>query len=49
MKLKQIGEIFGMGDAAVSVTSKRLLERAEKEQKVREALEKVKGLLIVEP
>jgi transcriptional regulator len=48
MKLKEIGRIFGMGDAAVSVTSKRLLERAEKDRKVREALERVKDLLIVE-
>ena len=48
MKLKEIGEIFGMGDAAVSVTSKRLLERAKKDRKVSAALEQVRNLLIVE-
>ena len=38
-----------MGDAAVSVTSKRLLERAKKDRKVSAALEQVRDLLIVEP
>lgn len=48
MKLKEIGEKFGIGDAAVSVASKRLLAQAEKDAKVREALERIRRLLIVE-
>ena len=38
-----------MGDAVVSVTSKRLLERAKRDRKVSAALEQVRELLIVEP
>lgn len=49
MKLKEIGEKFGIGDAAVSVASKRLLAQAEKDATVREALERIRRLLIVEP
>jgi REP-associated tyrosine transposase len=49
MKLKEIGERFGIGDAAVSVASKRLLAQAEMDAKVREALERIRKLLIVEP
>ncbi|MDD2338216.1 MAG: transposase [Geobacteraceae bacterium] len=49
MKLKEIGEKFGVGDAAVSVTSKRLLLQAAKDRKTKEALEAAKKLLIVEP
>lgn len=48
MKLKEIGEKFGVGDAAVSVTSKRLLLQAAKDEKTKEALEAAKKLLIVE-
>ncbi|MDD2337832.1 MAG: hypothetical protein PHD01_14820 [Geobacteraceae bacterium] len=48
MKLKEIGEKFGVGDAAVSVTSKRLLLQATKDGKTKEALDKAKKLLIVE-
>ena len=48
MGLKEIGAKFGIGDAAVSVTSKRLLEQAEKDTGTREALDAVKNLLIVE-
>lgn len=48
MKLKEIGEKFGVGDAAVSVTSKRLLAQAEKDGKTKEALEAARKMLIVE-
>lgn len=48
LKLKEIGEKFGVSDAAVSVTSKRLLAQATKDIKSREALEAVKRVLIVE-
>jgi putative transposase len=48
MKLKEIGEKFGVGDAAVSVTSKRLLLKAAKDGKTKEALDKAKKMLIVE-
>lgn len=47
-KLREIGEQFGIGDAAVSATSKRLLTQAEKDQKVREGLDAVRKLLNVE-
>ena len=49
MKLKEIGEKFGIGDAAVSVASKRLLAQAERDANVREKLEQIRKLLIVEP
>lgn len=49
MKLKEIGEKFGIGDAAVSVASKRLLAQAERDAKVKETLERIRKLLIVEP
>lgn len=48
IKLKEIGEKFGLSDAAVSVTSKRLLELATKDGTTREALMAVKKLLNVE-
>jgi len=48
MKLKEIGEKFGVSDAAVSVTSKRLLAQATKDIKTREALNAAKRMLIVE-
>lgn len=48
MKLKEIGAKFGLSDAAVSVTSKRLLAQATKDRKTREVLEATKQLLIVE-
>lgn len=47
-KLKEIGDRFGMGDAAVSMTSKRLLAQAAKDRKTKEALESARNLLIVE-
>jgi len=49
MKLKQVGEKFGIGDAAVSVTCKRLLGHAAKDQKVQKAMEDVVKLLNIEP
>ena len=48
LKLKEVGEKFGVSDAAVSVTSKRLLAQATKDRKTRDALEAAKQLLIVE-
>lgn len=48
MKLKQVGERFGIGDAAVSVTCKRLLEQATKDRKVQETLAQISNLLNVE-
>jgi len=48
MKLKEIGEKFGVSDATVSVTSKRLLAQATKDRKAKEALEAAKQLLNVE-
>jgi putative transposase len=48
LKLKEIGEKFGVSDAAVSVTSKRLLAQATKDGKTRDALEAARQLLIVE-
>jgi REP element-mobilizing transposase RayT len=48
LKLKEIGEKFGVSDAAVSVTSKRLLAQATKDGRTRDALEAAKQLLIVE-
>lgn len=48
MGLKEIGAKFGIGDAGVSVTSKRLLEQAEKDSGTREVLDAVRNLLIVE-
>jgi hypothetical protein len=48
MKLKEFGEKFGVSDAAVSVTSKRLLAQASKDVETREAVEAAKKLLIVE-
>jgi len=48
MKLKEIGEKFGVSDAAVSVTSKRLFAQASKDVKTRAALEAAKKLLNVE-
>jgi len=49
MKLKQVGERFGIGDAAVSVTCTRLLGQAAKDRNVKEALEQIGNLLNVEP
>ncbi len=48
MKLRDIGEKFGLSDAAVSVTSKRLLELATKDRTTREDLVAAKKLLNVE-
>lgn len=48
MRLKEIGEKFGVSDAAVSVTSERLLSQATRERKTKEALAAAKQLLIVE-
>ena len=48
MKLKEIGEKFGVSDAAVSVTSKRLLAQATKDRNTKEAIEAAKKLLNVE-
>jgi hypothetical protein len=48
MKLKDIGEKFGLSDAAVSVASKRLLELATKDRITREALVAAKKLLNIE-
>lgn len=47
MKLKDIGEKFGLSDAAVSVTSKRLLELVTKDRKARDALATAKKMLNV--
>jgi putative transposase len=44
-KLKEIGEKFGIGDGAITQTSKRLLLQAEKDLQVRKAIEKVGNLL----
>ena len=48
MKLKDIGEKFGIGDAAVSVTSKRVHALAENNPKIQEVLRAVRMLLNVE-
>ena len=44
-KLKEIGGKFGIGDGAITQTSKRLLLQAEKDLQVRKAIEKVGNLL----
>lgn len=48
MKLKEIGERFGIGDAAVSVTSKRVHAQAENDPKIQEVLRAIRKLLKVE-
>jgi putative transposase len=44
-KLKEIGERFGISDAAVSATSRRLVLKAEKEQQLKKVLKRVEALL----
>ena len=48
MRLKDIGEKFGIGDSAVSVTSKRVHALAENNPKIQEVLRAVRVLLNVE-
>jgi putative transposase len=44
-KLKEIGERFGISDAAVSQTSRRLELKAEKDQQLKKVLKRVEALL----
>jgi hypothetical protein len=44
-KLKEIGKHFGMSDAAVSQTSRRLVLKAEKDPRIPQLLERAKAQL----
>lgn len=44
-KLKEIGEKFGIGDAAITQASKRLMQQAEKDLRVRQAIQQVGKVL----
>jgi DNA-directed RNA polymerase specialized sigma subunit len=44
-KLKEIGERFGISDAAVSQASRRLVLKAEKDQRLKEMLIRVDALM----